>query len=207
MAMQKSELPYIADGLILWLDGIKKGSTSGTWTDAAFEHQFVATENVSFGGDYIQLNGNTNCYLSNTSFIPPSSGNGTIEVVLSDFVMGTALVYMPNESRIAFGTYLTKGIIWAADGTRPVVLANNFRVASITSESAIVDGQSAQFDASDARYWGGATSTNLIGKRSSGNPFSGKIHCIRIYDRHLSTDEMLYNQRVDNERFNLGLSV
>lgn len=33
------------------------------------------------------------------------------------------------------------------------------------------------------------------------------IYSIRYYNRHLTDDEILYNQRVDNIRFNLGLNL
>lgn len=42
---------------------------------------------------------------------------------------------------------------------------------------------------------------NTIG----GNGFFGKIMCIRFYSRELTDAEVLENQQIDNERFNLGL--
>lgn len=42
---------------------------------------------------------------------------------------------------------------------------------------------------------------NTIG----GNGFFGKIMCIRYYSRELTDAEVLENQQIDNERFNLGL--
>lgn len=35
----------------------------------------------------------------------------------------------------------------------------------------------------------------------------GIIHSIRVYNRKLTTQEMLVNQRVDNKRFNFGLTI
>ena len=37
--------------------------------------------------------------------------------------------------------------------------------------------------------------------------FNGIIHSIRIYNRSLTLEERLYNQKVDNIRFNLGLTL
>lgn len=37
--------------------------------------------------------------------------------------------------------------------------------------------------------------------------FTGKIYAIRIYSKLLTQAEMINNQRVDNTRFNLGLSI
>ena len=34
-------------------------------------------------------------------------------------------------------------------------------------------------------------------------PFNGKIHCMRVYDRNLTADEMIANQAIDKARFNL----
>lgn len=46
-----------------------------------------------------------------------------------------------------------------------------------------------------------------IGARQYGNhfPFRGILHSIRIYNRFLTPEEILNNQRIDNQRFNLGI--
>jgi hypothetical protein len=53
----------------------------------------------------------------------------------------------------------------------------------------------------------GADDYIYLGKRSAGNYFKGIIHSIRIHNRILSEEEILYNQRIDNKRFNLGLDI
>lgn len=35
----------------------------------------------------------------------------------------------------------------------------------------------------------------------------GEIYCIRMYNRTLTDNEILHNQRIDNRRFNLGLNI
>ena len=37
--------------------------------------------------------------------------------------------------------------------------------------------------------------------------FKGTVHAIRVYDTILTMAEMLANQKVDNQRFNLGLTI
>ena len=45
----------------------------------------------------------------------------------------------------------------------------------------------------------------IISNTIGGNGFFGKIMCIRYYSRELTDAEILENQQIDNERFNLGL--
>ena len=37
--------------------------------------------------------------------------------------------------------------------------------------------------------------------------FGGKLFSVRVYSRILTQSEMLFNQSVDNTRFNLGLTL
>ena len=45
----------------------------------------------------------------------------------------------------------------------------------------------------------------IIPNTIGGNGFFGKIMCIRYYSRELTDAEILENQQIDNQRFNLGL--
>lgn len=55
------------------------------------------------------------------------------------------------------------------------------------------------------------TNKLTIGNRNGGRgytgtgTFSGYIKCVRLYNRQLSKEEILYNQSIDNIKYNLGL--
>jgi hypothetical protein len=65
---------------------------------------------------------------------------------------------------------------------------------------------------SSSDYWtiSGDTSTMRLGQAFSGGatqfPLNGDIYAIRIYNRRLTSEEMLNNQILDNQRFGLGLT-
>ena len=54
----------------------------------------------------------------------------------------------------------------------------------------------------------GTTADSVLCSRNTGSTlyFKGDLYAIRIYNRLLTKEEMLAHQRMDNERFNLGLS-
>lgn len=50
MLAQQKPVPneYIADGLVLWLDGIDKGDVPNCWIDKIAGHIFTASNGVTF---------------------------------------------------------------------------------------------------------------------------------------------------------------
>ena len=205
LMMLTQEETYIKDGLVLWMDGIKKGNTAGAWVDQANGHIFTVVNDVIFGNSYVQTS--ATAYLTNTTFASPMVSVGTIEIVISDYVGSeNPIVFMPNNSGIAFGIYDNK-IIWSSGGTGAAYIFApiNSKIYSIHANRAFVDG--IYTECGGGNSWVRNDSNNYIGRRSSGNQFSGKIHAIRLYNRQLTDDEILHNQRIDNKRFNLGLTI
>ena len=206
---------YVKNGLVLWLDGIKKGNTSGVWTDQISGHVFTPYNNsVVFGTDYVSLDGTMNCYLQNTTFVTPLASTGTIEIVISDYsATVTQIVYMPGVTGgIAFGILNPNHFLWTATSPsqKKYPLQDTYRTISVFGEgnyaTAIANGVSLSSDGTDG--WANVLSgTNFIGKRKSGNSFAGKIYAIRIYNRRLTESEIIKNQCLDNKRFNLGLTI
>lgn len=205
MGMQTED--YIRNGLVLWLDARDKGNITGSWVDKIGGHIFQGVNNPTFGTDYVATSQSDDSYLTNETFPAYSSDGSTIEVAISDRTDSTQLVFMPKSygGGIAFGLYNNTGIIWCADHRNSIVMATNVKTASIRYNLAIVNGQNATL--SGGNVWSGSNLINYIGRRSSGNIYTGKIHAIRIYNRRLSENEMLHNQKLDNKRFNLGLII
>lgn len=205
---------YVDDGLVLNLDGAQKGNTADTWTDLVGGHAFGASNGVTFGTNYVELDSNQNQYLSNTSFTVPSSSDGTIEIAFSGFSSrSTIIVFYPSSGGLlAFGYYGSSenGIIWKTAGSGNTVKAISssisIKTASINYDRAIIDGTLAS--KGSAQAWSNTNGTNFIGKRSNNTAYyKGKIYSIRIYNRRLTEEEILRNQRVDNYRYQLGLNI
>ena len=56
---------------------------------------------------------------------------------------------------------------------------------------------------SESNYWGGVYGgTVVVGSLASWR-YKGSVYSIRIYNRILSSDEVLYNYNIDLERFKL----
>ncbi len=209
---QDAGIPYVSSGLVLWLDGIDKGQDSTAWIDKIGGIEF-ANHGATFNADHVYLNGSS-AYLSNSSFPYKNSSTHTIEVVI-DCENATSsnykAVFMPKSATtrsIAFAIN-NAAIIWNANRTNVTRYTPNSKKGSFSiCDSRGWQNGSAMSTAS-VTYLGAGDSTNYIGKRynNANSFFKGKIHSIRIYSRILTTDEVLRNLAVDNERFNLGLTL
>ena len=204
---------YVRDGLVLWMDGIDKGSVSGAWVDKVSGHVFENINGMTVGSNYIGLNSSSSQYLRNSTFdtqVKPDAG--TIEVVIDGYSFGN-MVFMPkNTNCICFGFRSSPYRQYITGGGAPygviVTYQTGVKMFSANNDLSVHDWEKVLPD--DAGQWAGPDSSyNYIGRRNSGsgNYFNGKIYAIRIYSRKLTQDEMIHNQRIDNRRFNLGLTI
>lgn len=208
-------IPYIDNGLVFYLDGINKGANADAWTDLIGGIVFQnsgATELANgweTGSGKKLINSGTLYFPSNTCTIEAALVRedyfvgGQIDVFNSLSSGATVLsfdqtyVYMARyqngNGRISCGP---QGLY---NGTPlPVCISARYGMA-------VVNGST--FTNVSTSNIGTAT-YNSIGSRGNNNyPLIGKIHAIRIYNRQLSAAEMLYNQQIDNDRFNLGLNI
>ena len=210
---------YVSDGLVFWLDGKVKGNTAGAWTDLIGGLVFVPkSDGVTFNSDNVQFNGTTNkCLYTNQSTSPcPNNGNyndGTIEACYRDLngSSGKEIFYSPNgiyfrligSNRVAMGGKNNKNGNWSSGATGTYSVSRervyqNFVSKGLNSNTTW-SGTNAQVCIVGGAGHSSATSFDSV--------INGKIHSIRIYNRKLTAEEMLYNQAIDNTRFNLGLTV
>lgn len=199
---------YVQDGLVLHLDGKQKGNTADAWTSLVGNVVFT-NNGATFNYDNVYFDG-VNDYLSNTSFSPPTSGTGTIEVVIDNESFGQSLVVVfmgKTSGGLGFGMNASKLVIWSCASTsrqRPTATLAKASF-SMSSPNKAQNGVGMTINGSD--YLGNRNSTNWIGRRNTGNYFKGKIYSIRIYNRQLDSTEIRKNLSVDNIRFNLGLTL
>lgn len=214
--------------LVFQLDGIKKGPTSGKWTDligGVVWDNHGATELT----DSWQFDGTT--YLSSEGMTQMSNKNHTIEVVFEStktastgyhvFTDGGKMVmnYTPSYQNHCW--FIAKGLSdnsfkGAIDlGT---IGSDNGQGKKIVSIKGVTSGYGGYVNGarktSESVVYGTGTKA-LIGGSWSGSTdsfndtlnFIGKVYAIRIYDCELTDAEILANQKEDNTRFNLGITA
>ena len=206
---------YIKNGLVFWLDGLNKGGTANAWTDRInpdiiFTNASNAAKEIAKGWSFNGAGGLTNS--TNSSYwrddakvnVPDCS---TIEIVYNGHNNKSQILFITNLfTALSFGFYANgKSLLIGYDNqayTLPVVNGN--RIVSANKTLALDCGQRL-VKKSDTYYETEAVSS--IGYRTNNNYFTGEIYSIRMYNRQLTDDEMLNNQRIDNERYELGLTI
>ena len=202
---QPFECPYITDGLVFWLDGINKGKSSAGWQDLIGKYVFPWISRTKQGENCVIFGSGAEAMV-NTN-VPVFGTDSTIEGCCSGGSNSQwQIVFFQNIMMLArdsYGTQLTfktKG----TGGRFKVTVPTTF-TASANDNVALVNGvKSTTKQNSDWQIFIGTS----IGARSGGSySYAGNVHSIRIYNRLLTEEEMLFNQQVDNERFNLGLEL
>lgn len=210
---KKGATGYITDGLVLYLDGINKGSTPNAWSNLVGDEVFenIAATSISDGWRFDGSGGLTKSGpLVSTDVGSDSPRTHTIEIVLDTNNNKTMIMLASgNETGLVLGYYGSAGHI--ISGTSLVAyqtqVADKRRVLSVNSGQAMENGIVLE-SVSETYFSGSVGNKSTIGYRdrySVNNPFIGDILCIRIYNRLLTEQEMRHNQIIDNERFNIGL--
>lgn len=206
------ECPYITDGLVFWLDGINKGKSSEGWQDLISKKVFpwitraTPTENgVSFasGTTVLENDGTTSVSASDVTVEAccSNSFNSQYQVIFYD---GNLMFARDSDGTEL--TYKNKGA--GSTGGRYVISVPSTFTASANDDLALVGNVKSTTKANTD--WLPMGSYIRIGGRSPGGgayPYVGTVHSIRLYNRKLTEEEMLFNHQVDNERFNLGLEL
>ena len=224
--------PY-SPGLAFWLDGIDKGPVDNHWTDlingVSFMPQWEYQGQTSgttpeFNDKGVYFNGSS--WLINTSnTLNFNTSTCTIECVYH--LMGASatqcLFYNYTASNILFALCGSKNIITSQGDSKVlnVTLSGSSYVAKdyIVSTQGATGGESLvnlrtnqNYTIGSGDYLYSGRMGNAVGMYPTGSNtaqwlFTGTIYSIRIYNRQLSAAEMVYNQKIDNKRFNLGLEI
>ena len=218
-----SGITYVENGLVFHLDGINKGTNEGKWTDLAGGVQWTNYNATPLANGWEFSNG---AYMLDDGTLPAYNFyDVTYEMCINSNTSNkNYFIFVGTDASIcasfiqkyySHSWFTIKGLTEKPNrGTLVSNLINgtgNF-IISISGEtdgSGVWNGSIQSFD--NLAY--SASGTAVIGKRipttSSGEefPFTGTIHSIRIYNRILSTNEMLQNQKIDNIRFEMGLNI
>lgn len=203
---------YVEDGLIFHLDGINKGSVEGKWTDLANGIEFTP-----YNSPILE----DNCYDLSSGHFEGDAGTlfnsteniYTVEVCFESSKNSFYIFGGGNRgSSHPFFFSSNKTICWGQD-LKTYIYPDDFNGAytmSFNEDRAIGNGTLLESSGSD--YWDARDNTIImIAFAANGgakdNPFEGKLYSIRVYNRRLTEEEQRHNQAIDNERFNLGLTL
>ena len=192
---------YVQDGLVFQLDGIDKGNVEGAWVDRKAGRQFTLN-NCIVNSDNIQFNGTDSKAVYNQ--LLDFGTTTTVEVVFTrEKVFGTIISSGTKVELIAL--QLTSGYkyrYFSGNQKTGMVFPDPTTIHTLsipTSGRPILD-QIAQAKTFKDFYSESGTTTYVGGGPSYSK---GKIYSIRIYNRNLTSAEMMKNQMIDIERFNI----
>ncbi len=205
--------PYIRNGLAVWLDGIYKGNSSGNWVDLIGGKVFTNTgctarDNHWYFNNTYQTN--ATCYFTNNDTMNYPSATCTLEIVYdAEFDNYFCAFITKHSGSVGFGSN-TNGngyvvTVYTARNSFTRTIGPERGIFTVVNNQMYRNGES--LTTSGTSRWATVPSTNAIGY-SPGAPtwsFKGKIYCIRIYDRQLTENEIIFNHKLDNARFKLGL--
>lgn len=201
---------YIKNGLVFHLDGINTGTTdTSKWVDLVGGIVFAEaggtsvhnTDNIHvlttqrLVGDKIPETLSATCTIEIAATLP---NNNWIFIFATN--RSYTSCYLNGDRCICNGTNGSyKSNTRYAAGTVLASMANNDFVVNGVNESVVQN-----------TFNNIINTVPVINSLQSGSQSYSKeftIYNIRIYNRLLTHSEMLQNQKIDNERFNLGLTL
>ena len=203
-------IDYIQTGLVFQLDCAN--ATTSKWVDKIGNIEFTM-HNVTIGADGgVYFNG-SNAYGNYSSNLNFPYNTHTIEIVYNkESQSKISLLFMINNSdMVAYGYGATDAAVIVKSGN------SNPKTAYSTGlglQTVSVTPSTAYKNLTQMSSYGGTTDTwylrsggTFVGTRSSSeNFFKGSIYQIRIYNRALKKDEMLFNQRIDIKKYGITTS-
>ena len=194
---------YVQDGLVFQLDGIDKGNVEGAWVDRKAGRQFTLN-NCIVNSDNIEFNGTDSKAVYNQ--LLDFGTTTTVEVVFTrEKVFGTIISSGDKIELMALREttgykyrYFSGNQVTGIPFPDPTTI----HTLSIPTSGRPILDQIAQ--AKTYKYFFTESDTDTNTYVGGGPSHSiGKIYSIRIYNRNLTQAEMLKNQMIDIERFNI----
>jgi hypothetical protein len=220
---------YIQDGLIFHLDGINKGEVENQWTDlingVAFPNHGATAEENGFlfeGTGWLGVKDTSGA--EDLDFDPSTI---TIEAAYRDdsiaaegfaiCTFGTQTSATGKPALLMNSAYNAKYINGMyLQGTQNVwsdpLIDGAVAAHTISVSAARAFDNANQLSSLGVNHWSTNKGGRFVGATNNANNVMagfavGKIFSIRVYNRQLSETEIRHNQRVDNQRFNLGIDL
>ena len=207
MQRKATEKPgIVTDGLVLWLDGLDKGSVLNHWIDKVSSKDFTIYDSDIFE-DSIYFKGTNTSYAAANAPIGNYTYEGaTLELVFKTRMFGVLFTQNARSSDHCFsvGPY-GDNLVWA-NISRPVYkLPINYKknvTVSIQADKAYANLSKMGKGGTDK--WDTAhipSKTVRLGNRNLNLPFSGHLYAVRYYNRQLTEAEILQNQQYDIDTY------
>jgi hypothetical protein len=206
---------YVRDGLVMYLDGIDKGSNSAGWSDLVGQSFFTYNEHSTPGADSVVMDGLGTIYSDYGAVV--SSLTGTIEICAQvlNFVNETYIYTGGGGNNVLSIWVHTKGLGFQRENNANgynILKFDNFTTLAVQPFTASLQYSVGYLNGvvnngTQADGWNNNNIIRIGGFNNASARCNVKIHSIRIYNRQLTQAEMLANQREDNTRFNLGLTI
>ena len=207
---------YVSDALLMHLDGINKGNVEGEWQDLVGNNHFHAKADTPMpisldnGWEFNGVDTMMTCDKSSKVSWSPTFADGTRTMEIVVEFTGTedkSCCFTMGSAGFAFGRTSNKYILGATGAKAAMVNGNGLAPRKCVFTyvgNGVAYENGVLLSSASSDYW---NADWTLGAASNGRYFKGKIHAIRIHNRILSQEEILYNQRIDNKRFNLGLDI
>lgn len=201
LMLEKAPLPdYVSSGLVFHLDAAD--ATAESWIDK-INGVVLTPHDITLSGGVV-FAGNVNSYYSSSAALNVTSANATIEIVhapgnTNGFLLenknGNIVYYMRNLASISF--YHVNHSCAIASFTSGKVGTH-----SISNTRNFFNKVNKGFTGTD--HWSAAVSNLIIGKRGNNTrPYKGTVYQIRVYNRNLTEEEVLFNQTIDMKKYNI----
>ena len=199
---------YVAESMVVHFDGIDKGGDSSAWTDIiSGTLKFPYSEHSAIESNCIHMDGQGSLVAS--SFIP--SRNSQFEICAKNINSGTGAIYCSGRQDDNCCIVQSDGFYTCPSGWGNIVWKVNPRPDIIVMSHC---GNNKPKMLNGVIYPGTNVSKSYdvknnittLGGRNDSDYIECMVYSIRIYSRQLTESEVMHNQRVDNERFNMGLT-
>ena len=218
LQQNNSKIPqgYIQDGLIFFLDG-KQKLTSSSWEDIVSGKKFNLY-NCTVGQNGGAVFDGLTSYGECQGPVSSDFSSETIEIVCSGIINNTALLVQPIDTGISMVNTLNSGkflLIMQPNVNRFQPFAPiGSKIISTYFHSPynfIAVADKVRISGNGATLFNPVSEANIttLGAGNNANrtaKFNGTIYAIRIYNRFLTQDEIMRNQTMDVTRYNITLT-
>lgn len=226
-------LPYVAEGLVAWWDGIWNAGIGVHDDDATVWKDLVGTRDLTLNASGVSWSDNALVSAISTRNAAeytggvPTTDFYTVELVKGATTGRSVLVLGGTAARTDTGFVLVSGtsafrVATGANNEARREIATGAELHSVqhlsvrysapgsTASSVLADGVALALSHDGA--WGGSNNLRgicVFGRSANdayganGYPVRGSCHCLRLYSRQLTDAEVAANYAADKARFNL----
>lgn len=195
---------YIADGLAFQLCG--EDATLTNWIDRIGKKEFVLS-NCTLGNKCVCFNGSNS--FGKSDVFGWKADSSTIEIVfkLNNGNSYQLLFISPTNNSIAFGLIAGRSCLWSNTSYPYPEITYNDKIKTVSINKNLSYYNLSLVSKVSGDFWYNNSSHTYIGCRKEPNQdfFNGNIYQIRIYNRILSADEIIYNQNIDINKYGIKI--